>query len=114
MNVIKAKILKVLAEIQELLYLIQKKSSVTKFLRFYKTTFLRTLIIKRHFENNLKVLTVRRFYGVYYHSLMTHAREQYQYVSGRSANFEIEEELFASMKNSKNQASNHHPLQHYF
>ena len=40
---------------------------------------------------------------------MTHAREQYRIVSGRSANSEREEALFTSMKNNTNQTSNHHP-----
>ena len=39
---------------------------------------------------------------------MTHAREQYRIVSGRSANSEREEALFTSMKNNTNQTSNHH------
>ena len=102
-------ILKTLTEIQELLYLPEKERSTTKILRFYNTTFQHTLLLKRHFENNLKVLTARKFYGVYYHSLMTHAREQYRIVSGRSANSEREEALFTSMKNNTNQTSNHHP-----
>ena len=50
----------------------------------------------------------RKFFGVYYHSLMTHAGEQYRIVSGRSANSEREEALFTSMKNNTNQTSNQH------
>ena len=101
-------VLRTLTEIQELLYLPEKERSTTKILRFYNTTFLHTLLIKRHFENNLKELTARKFFGVYCHSLMTHAREQYRIVSGRSANAEREEALFTSMKNNTSQTSNHH------
>ena len=68
-------ILKTLTEIQEVLYLPEKERSPTKILVFYNTTFLYALLIKRNFENNLKVLTARKFFGVYYHSLMTYARE---------------------------------------
>ena len=68
-------ILKTLTEIQELLYLPEKERSPTKILLFYNTTFLHALLIKRHFENNLKVLRIRKFFVVYYHSLMTYARE---------------------------------------
>ena len=64
-------------EIQELFYLPEKERSTTKILRFYNTTFLHTLLLKKYFENNLKVLTARKFFGVYYHSLATHAKEQY-------------------------------------
>ena len=99
--------LRTLTEIQELLYLPEKERTTTKILRFYNTTFLHTLLI-RHFENNLKELTARKCFGVFYHSLMTHAREQYWIVSGRSANSEREEALFTSMKNNTNQTSNHH------
>ena len=48
--------LKTLAEIQDLLYLPEKERSTTKILRFYNTTFLHTLLLKK-IENNLKVLT---------------------------------------------------------
>ena len=40
---------------------------------------------------------------------MTHAREQYRIVFGRSANSNREEALFTSMKNNTNQTSNYHP-----
>ena len=101
-------ILKKLTEIQELLYLPEKERSATKILWFYNGTFLHTLLIRRHFQNNFKVLTPRKFFGVYYHCQMTHAREQYQIESGRSENSEREEALFTSMKIKTNQTSNHH------
>ena len=68
-------ILKTLTAIQKLLYLSEKERSTTKILRFSNTTFLHTLFIKIHFEINFKVLTTRKCYGVYYYSLMRHARE---------------------------------------
>ena len=98
-------ILKTPTKIQELPYLPEKERSTTKILRFYKTTFLHTLLRKQYFENNLKVLTAKKFY---HHFLMTYAREQYRIVSGRSTNSEREEALFTSMKNSTNHTSNHH------
>ena len=58
-------ILKTLTEIQELLHLPEKEKSTTKILRFYNTRALRTLLIKRHFENNLKVTTTIKFFVVY-------------------------------------------------
>ena len=65
-------ILKTLTAIQKLLYLSEKERSTTKIMRFSNTTFLHTLFIKIHFEINFKVLTTRKFYGVYYYSLMRH------------------------------------------
>ena len=75
-----------------------KERSTTNILRFYNTIFLHTLLLKKHFEKNFKVLTTKKFFDVHYHSLMTHAREQHRIVSGRSANSERKEALFTSMK----------------
>ena len=41
-------ILKTLTEIQDLLYLPEKERSTTKILRFYNTTFLHTLLLKKN------------------------------------------------------------------
>ena len=79
-------ILKTLTEIKEVLYL--PEISSTKILRLFNTTFLHKLLIKRQFENNFKVLTKRKLFGVHYHYLMTHIREQYQIESDRSTNSE--------------------------
>ena len=112
--VLTTQIFKTLTEIQELLFLPEIKRT-TKTLRFYNTTFTRyswsihTLSIKRHFENNLKVLTAKICFGVYYHYLITHDREHYRVVSGYSRNFEREKVLFTRMKNNINQTSSHHP-----
>ena len=94
-----------LAEIQELHYSPKKERSIKKNLRLYKLTFEHGLLINRSWENNLKILIRRRFFGVYYHSLMIHAREQYRIVSGRTPNTEHGE----AIKKFANETSNHQP-----
>ena len=65
--------------------------------------------MKQYWENDLKILTQRKFFGVYYHSLMIHAREQYRIVSGSTANTEREEAIFTNIKKFANETSNHQP-----
>ena len=96
-----------LAEIQELLYSPEKERSIKKVLRLCNLTFVHALLIKKYWENDLKILTQRKFFGVYYHSLMIHAREQYRILSGRTANTEREEAMFTDIKNFANETSNH-------
>ena len=67
------------------------------------------MLLKIHFANKLKKLTERKFFGVYYHSLIIHARQQYRIISGRTANTEKEEAMFTTIKNNTNLTSNHHP-----
>ena len=102
-------ILMTLAEIQQILYLQEKDRTVSRILRLHNIIFKHAMLLKIHFANNLKKLTERRFFGVYYHSLTVHARQQYRILSGRTANSEKEEAMFTSIKNNTNLTSNHHP-----
>ena len=65
---------------------------------------------KQIFENNLKVLTARKLLGVYCYSLMTHAREQYRIISGRSPNSEGEETLFTTKLAASLLLKEKHPI----
>ena len=105
-----------LAKIQELLYSPKKEISIKKILRLYNLTFVHALLIKKYGENDLKILTQLKFFGVYYHSLMIHAREQYRIVSGHTANgllptlnTEREEAIFTDIKKFANETSNYQP-----
>ena len=98
-----------LAEIQEILYSPEKERNVVKVLRLHNITFKHAMLLKIHFANKLKKLTERKFFGVYYHSLIIHARQQYRIISGRTANTEKEEAMFTTIKNNTNLTSNHHP-----
>ena len=81
-----------LAEIKGLLYSPEKETGIRKISLLYNLTLVHALLIKKYWENDLKILSQRNFFfgGVYHHSLMIHAREQYRIVSGRTANTERE------------------------
>ena len=55
------------------------------------------------------MLTERKFFGAYYHSLVCHSQDQYRLFSGRSINTEKEEATFHHLKTSTNLTSNHKP-----
>lgn len=67
-------ITQLLAVIQELLYSTEKERSIKKVLLLYNLTFVHVLLIEKYWENDLKILN-ESFLGVYYHSLMIHARK---------------------------------------
>ena len=67
------------------------------------------MLLKIHLDGKLKFENERRFFGIYYHSLIRHSPEQYQIFSGRSSNTEKEEAQFNALKTFTNLTSNHHP-----
>ena len=76
---------------------------------FAEITFYHALLLKIHLQGNIKSMTSRRFFGLYYHSLVKHSPEQYRIFSGRLANTEKEKANFNFVKKATNLASNHHP-----
>ena len=58
---------------------------------------------------NSKKLTIRKYFGVYYHSLITHTRQQYLIISACAANTEKGEAMFTTINNNTKLTSNHHP-----
>ena len=103
------KILTTLSEIQEILYGNNEKRSVTKVYRLGNLTFIHALCIKILTKNATLKNTERKFFGSYYHSLISHATLQYHLFSGRSINTEKEEAMFQFIKTSTKLTSNHHP-----
>ena len=53
-------------------------------------------------------LTEQKLCGQYYHTLLTHAPQQYRIVNGLSSDMEREERLFNWLKTITNLTSNHH------
>ena len=98
-----------LSELQEILYSAEKERNVVKFLGLHNITFKHAMLLKIHFANKLKKLTERKFFGVYFHSLITHGRHQYRMISSRTANTEKEKSMFTTIKNNTNLSSTHHP-----
>ena len=76
-------------------------------LHLYLQTFLQAILIKR----NLKITSVteRKFFGKYYHAIVTHAYDQYRILDGRTSNTESEEHTFSFAKKISDDTSNHHP-----
>ena len=62
-----------------------------------------------HIKDNLKSLTSRKLFGMYYHSIVKHAPIQFRLFSGRTANTEKEEAMFTATKKDTNNSSNFHP-----
>ena len=100
-------ILFTLCEIQRVLYLQEGGRTNENILHLYLQTFLHAILIKR----NLKItsMTERKFFGKYYHAIVTHACDQYRIVDGRTSNTESEERTFNFAKKISNDTSNHHP-----
>ena len=65
------KIFSTFSEIQEITYTVEEKRSCPKILRLSNLTFALLLFI--HIKDNLKSLASRKFFGVYYHSIVKHA-----------------------------------------
>ena len=66
-------VIKTMTEIQEILYLPDSKRSIQKVLRLINIIFIHSLLIQKHFQDNLTKLTERKFFGAYYHSIVHHA-----------------------------------------
>ena len=56
----------------------------------------------------LKKLTVRKFYGTYFHNITSHAPIQNRLISGRSANTEEQERIFNAITNITRTMSSFH------
>ena len=70
-------ILTTLCEIQEILFLPDKKRSVQKIVRLIFSTFKRAMLLKIHLDGKLKSETERKNFGTCYYSLIRHSLEQY-------------------------------------
>ena len=76
---------------------------------FYYKMFVSSMQCYWSYISRVNLLTSRKLFGSYYHSLTKHAPEQHRIVSSRTSNTEKEEATFNSIKVATNLASNHHP-----
>ena len=95
-----AQLLGTLAELSELCYASAEKRTPKFILRFHNVAFLHAQAFLKIFTNP-KNLTLRKMYGVYWHSLTVHAPVVSRIISLNSVNTEEEEETWS-----------HHPQQH--
>ena len=102
-------ILYTLCEIQKILYLQESQRTVANVLHLYIQSFLHAIMINIAFGKNIKSSTERKFYGKYYHAIISHVCDQYRIVDGRSSNTENEERCFNTLKTTSNNTSNHFP-----
>ena len=102
-------ILHTLCEIQKVLYQQESHGTNENILYLYIQTFLHMILLTINFEKKIKSMTVRRFFGKYYHAIISHASDQYRIVNGRSSNTESDECYFHTIKDISNNMSNQHP-----
>ena len=67
------------------------------------------MLIKKHIQGRLKVMTECKFFGAYYHSLLCHAPDQLRIFLGRVINTEKEGATFNLLKTTANLTSNKKP-----
>ena len=86
-----------LTELSRLLYLPAKSRPIRLVLRLHNTAFLHAMLCKE-LIGQPKILTNRKFYGRYWHSLTAHAAKQSRIISGKSAHTEEEERQFNTLQ----------------
>ena len=100
-----------MCEIQEMLYADENKRSVETILRMHNQTFLHMMLLKNVVKCSplSPKLSTKKLYGKYLHALIAHAPLMLRIVSGKSANTELEERTFNTMKRTTSSTSNFHP-----
>ena len=104
------KILLTQAEIQEILYKINKHRRTTSILCLHSLCFQHAILHKINLQRKLILMTSRKFFGSYSHCLIKHASEQYRLFSGRTSNTEKDEATLKSIKMFTSLSSNISPL----
>ena len=102
-------LLETLLNIQILLYTGENKRNQPHIYRLNNQLFLPFLLCKIVIRKNLKVLSFRKFFGLYLHALIWHAGLQIRIVSGMKAFAESEERLFQQVKPLTKGTSNNQP-----
>ncbi|XP_065645686.1 uncharacterized protein LOC136076144 [Hydra vulgaris] len=98
-----------MCQIQELIYKPESDRTNELILKMYVVVFKHVMLVMSNHGENLNVLTVRKFYGKYFHCLVTYTPDQLRIISGRAANTEKEERQFNFIKTTTNTTSNLHP-----
>ena len=102
-------ILDTLAEIQEILYSYDEQCSSRTVLRLYNLTFWHAVMLKIVLGTQMKSLTTCKFYGKYFHGLISHSPLQHRLMSGASMNTEDEERIINKIIRITNTTSSKHP-----
>ncbi len=102
-------LLDTLVEIQEIAYNSEEHRTPRSVLRFHNLTWHHAMLCKSVIGFSLKQMSIRKFYGNYFHNITTHAPIQNRLISGRSANTEEQERVFNSINNITRMTSSNHP-----
>ena len=97
-----------LAELCELLYAPADRRTPRFTLRLHNVTFCHVIAVRKVF-NNPQVLTYRKLYGIYYHSITCHAPLTSRLISLSSVDTEEEEREFSTINSISKSTSNGHP-----
>jgi len=97
-----------MVDMQGTLYKDDKKRSPGLILRYHDSSWYHHRLGREILGFNLQKMTVRKFYGTYFHDLTAHVPLQLRIISGRSSNAE-EERTFNTVKSITNTASNYRP-----
>ena len=97
-----------LAELCELLYAPAEKRTPRFILRLHNVTFSHMIAVRRVFQSP-QVLTYRKLYGIYYHSITCHAGFTSRLISLSSVDTEEEERQFSTINAISKATSNGHP-----
>ena len=102
-------LLDTLVEIQEIAYNSDAQRTPRSVLRLHNLTWYHAMLCQRVIGNfKLKKLTVRKFYGTYFHNITSYAPIQNRLISGRSANTEEQERVFNAITNITRTTSSFH------
>ena len=97
-----------LAELCELLYAPSDKRTPRFILRLHNVTFCHMVAVRKVFSNP-EILTRRKLYGIYYHSITCHAPFTSRLISLSSVDTEEEEREFSTVNAISKTTSNGHP-----
>ena len=96
-----------LAELCELLYAPAEKRSSRFILRLHNVTFSHMIAVRKVFQSP-EVLTYRKLYGIYYHSITCHAAFTSRLISLSSVDTEEKERQFSTINAINKATSNGH------
>ncbi len=102
------RLLYTLAELCELLYAPAEKRTPRFILRLHNVTFSHVIAVRSIFQSP-QVLTYRKLYGIYYHSITCHAPFTSRLISLSSVDTEEEERQFSTINAISKATSNGHP-----
>ena len=101
-------LLHTVVKISEILYSLYNQQSPKSILQLHNTTWLHHTLCQELFSKP-KTTSCKKFFGLYLHSLSSHAAPQYEIMCLRSVNAEHQERLFGQARHIASSTSNRKP-----